>query len=68
MNSFLAVGKSSCEAPVFLELSYCGAEMDTKPILMVGCGLTFNSGGLCLKKPEGMHECRGCMTGAATGE
>lgn len=66
MTSFLAVGKSSCEPPVFLEISYCGDESNESPILLVGQGITFNSGGLCLKKPEGMDEYRGAMSGAAS--
>lgn len=42
MHSFLAVARSSCEPPIFLELSYCGAKQDDKPILLVGKGITFN--------------------------
>lgn len=66
MNCFLTVSKSSCEPPIMLELIYCGGgSSDDKPILLVGEGQTFNTGGLCLKKPEGMQEYRASMTGAA---
>ncbi|XP_056643884.1 cytosol aminopeptidase-like [Diorhabda sublineata] len=65
MNAFLTVARGSCEPPVFLEISYCGAPVDQKPILMVGKGITFDAGGLCLKKCEGMGRFRADMTGAA---
>lgn len=65
MNSFLSVAKSSCEPPVFLEMTYCGGPVEEKPVLLVGSGLTFNSGGLCLKKPDEMSEYRASMAGAA---
>lgn len=65
MHSFLAVARSSCEPPIFLELTYCGTKMEEKPILLVGKGITFNSGGLCLKDPEHMSEYRASMAGAA---
>lgn len=66
LNAFLTVARGSCEPPVILEISYCGAPPDQKPILMVGKGVTFDSGGLCLKKCDGMDEYRADMTGAAS--
>lgn len=66
MNSFLSVAKSSCETAIFLECTYCGGEYDEPPILLVGSGITFNSGGLCLKDPHGMSEYRASMAGAAS--
>ncbi|CAH0552899.1 unnamed protein product [Brassicogethes aeneus] len=65
MNAFLAVARGSCEPPVVVEISYCGAPADQKPILMVGKGITFDSGGLCLKRCETMSVYRADMTGAA---
>lgn len=65
MSSFLSVARSSCEQPVFLEINYCGGKSDEKPILLIGKGLTFNSGGLCLKDGYGMDEYRASMSGAA---
>ncbi|XP_055597753.1 cytosol aminopeptidase-like [Uranotaenia lowii] len=66
LGTFLAVAKSSCEPPVFLEISYCGEHDSGRPIMLVGTGLTFNSGGLCLKEPHGMSKQRAAMAGAAT--
>ncbi|XP_065156242.1 cytosol aminopeptidase-like [Atheta coriaria] len=65
MNAFMAVARGSCEPPVLLEISYCGGPQDMKPILMVGKGITFDSGGLCLKKCPGMSRYRADMSGAA---
>lgn len=64
-NAFLAVARSSCEPPIMLELTYCKGGGDDRPILLCGQGLTFNSGGICLKKAEGMLEYRANMAGAA---
>lgn len=66
MTSFLSVAKSSCEPPIFLEISYCGEHDAGRPVLIVGKGITFNSGGLCLKQPEGMSQYRASMSGAAS--
>lgn len=65
MHAFMAVARGSCEPPVFLEISYCGGPPEQKPVLLVGKGVTFDSGGLCLKRCKGMDRYRGDMTGAA---
>uniref|UniRef100_A0A0A9XYX6 Cytosol aminopeptidase n=1 Tax=Lygus hesperus TaxID=30085 RepID=A0A0A9XYX6_LYGHE len=54
MNAFFNMAKGSCAVPYFLELTYCGGNDNEKPIVMVGKGVTFDSGGLCLKKCKGM--------------
>ncbi|XP_022224766.2 cytosol aminopeptidase [Drosophila obscura] len=66
LNSFLMVAKGSCEPPIILEISYCGTAPEDKPILLLGKGLTFNSGGLCLRPKNCLSMYRGCMAGAAT--
>ncbi|KAK9881572.1 hypothetical protein WA026_016447 [Henosepilachna vigintioctopunctata] len=65
MNAFLTVARGSCEPPIFLEVSYCGGPVDQKPILFAGKGVTFDSGGLCLKQCKYLERFRGDMTGAA---
>uniref|UniRef100_A0A1A9WC21 Cytosol aminopeptidase n=1 Tax=Glossina brevipalpis TaxID=37001 RepID=A0A1A9WC21_9MUSC len=65
LNSFLTIAKGSCEPPVLLEISYCGTAPEDKPILLLGKGMTFNSGGICLRPASGMEEYRGAMAGAA---
>uniref|UniRef100_A0A1B6CQ62 Cytosol aminopeptidase n=1 Tax=Clastoptera arizonana TaxID=38151 RepID=A0A1B6CQ62_9HEMI len=66
MNGILNSAKGSCEPPMFLQIDYCGhPNLYEKPIVLVGKGTTFNSGGLCLKECEGMSEFRADMSGAA---
>ncbi|XP_068145818.1 cytosol aminopeptidase [Drosophila tropicalis] len=65
MKAFLMIAKGSCEPPVMLEISYCGTSPEEKPILFVGKGITFNSGGINLRPCEGMDEYRASMSGAA---
>ncbi|XP_001360446.3 cytosol aminopeptidase-like [Drosophila pseudoobscura] len=65
LNSFMMIAKGSCEPPLLLECSYCGTAPEEKSVLLLGLGLTFNSGGLCLKKKTGMDQYRGAMAGAA---
>lgn len=48
MNAFLAIAKGSSEPPIFLELSYFGTKYDERPIVLVGQGNTFNTGGISL--------------------
>uniref|UniRef100_A0A8C2ZLQ6 Cytosol aminopeptidase n=1 Tax=Cyclopterus lumpus TaxID=8103 RepID=A0A8C2ZLQ6_CYCLU len=67
MGAFLSVSKGSEEPPVFLELHYNGAP-DSKqaPLLLVGKGITFDSGGISLKPSPSMDAMRADMGGAAT--
>ncbi|XP_055642251.1 cytosol aminopeptidase-like [Toxorhynchites rutilus septentrionalis] len=65
MSSFLAVAKGSCQPPIFLELSYYGAGGKERPIVLIGQGNTFDSGGLCKKSCDEMQMMRGDMSGAA---
>lgn len=65
LNAFLAVAKGSCEPPVFLEILYEGCEPNIQPIVLIGKGVTFDSGGLCLQTCKRMRHGRGDMAGAA---
>ncbi|GAB0094527.1 cytosol aminopeptidase [Sergentomyia squamirostris] len=65
LTAFMAVARSSCEPPAFLEIKYFGSSSDEAPVLLVGSGLTFNSGGLCLKPPEELKDKRATMSGAS---
>lgn len=65
MEAFLAAAKGSCEPPIFLEVSYYGCEPEIAPVTLIGKGVTFDSGGLCLKNCEEMKHMRGDMAGAA---
>ncbi|CCM06358.1 uncharacterized protein FIBRA_08615 [Fibroporia radiculosa] len=59
MNTFLSVAKGSSEPAKFLEMQ------DVRPILFVGKGITFDSGGISIKPSAGMKLMRGDMGGAA---
>ncbi|XP_058465829.1 cytosol aminopeptidase-like [Malaya genurostris] len=65
MSSFLTVAKGSCEPPIFLELSYYGTNLKERPIVLIGQGNTYDSGGICAKKLHALRDMRGDMTGAA---
>lgn len=65
LNSFLMVAKGSCEPPLVLEISYVGTSPEDKPLLLMGKGITFNSGGLCLKPKTGLDEYRADVSAAA---
>jgi len=64
MGALRAVSIGSDQPPRFIVMRYEGAEGATK-IGLVGKGITFDSGGLCLKTAEGMLEMKGDMAGAA---
>lgn len=67
MPSFWGVAKGSLNEPKLLELKYFGAsDKSAEPIVLVGKGLTFDSGGISLKPGEGMDEMKYDMCGAAT--
>lgn len=65
MNTILAVSKGSSEEAKFIELNYANGG-DSAPIVLVGKGITFDSGGLSLKPPSGMMEMKFDMCGAAS--
>jgi leucyl aminopeptidase len=69
MGGVMAVGKGSEEPPRFLVLEYKGARRG-KPIVLVGKGITFDTGGISLKPQEGplgpIWEMRHDMAGMAT--
>ncbi|WP_190600596.1 leucyl aminopeptidase [Candidatus Vesicomyidisocius sp. SY067_SCS001] len=65
MGSLLAVSKGSSEPPKLISLSYQGNGKE-KPIVLVGKGVTFDSGGISLKPGTGMDEMKYDMCGAAS--
>ena len=66
MGAFWAVAKGSKEEPRLIVLEHCpeGKEND-QPLVLVGKGITFDSGGISLKPPAHMHEMKSDMGGAA---
>ncbi|PZC79780.1 hypothetical protein B5X24_HaOG215871 [Helicoverpa armigera] len=65
MGGFVSVGKSSVQPPLLVELSYYGADEYTRPIIMIGKGVTFDSGSLDLQSPKELRYMKGDMAGAA---
>ena len=66
MNAYLAVGRGSDNESIMTIMEYKGAVDNTeKPIVLVGKGLTFDSGGISLKPGEAMDEMKYDMGGAA---
>lgn len=65
MGAFLAVGQGSEQAPCLVELSYQGGG-EQAPVVLVGKGITFDSGGLSLKPANAMEEMKYDMSGAAS--
>lgn len=66
MNAFLAVSKGSIEDPKFIIMEYNGLAKKVKPLVLIGKGITFDSGGISLKPSSRMHEMKFDMCGAAT--
>jgi leucyl aminopeptidase len=68
MGSFLSVGKGSAEPPRLIVMKYDGAGSKRKaaePIVLVGKGITFDSGGISIKPAATMDEMKFDMCGAA---
>ncbi|HEX4000886.1 MAG TPA: leucyl aminopeptidase [Pirellulales bacterium] len=65
-GSLLAVARGSYRPPRLVILRYNGAAKDAPLLAWVGKGVTFDSGGLSLKTPDGMLTMKCDMAGAAT--
>jgi leucyl aminopeptidase len=67
MGSFLSVTQGSEQPPRLITLEYYGAaDKKKKPIVLVGKGITFDSGGISLKPGAEMDEMKYDMCGAAS--
>ncbi|MBI4829033.1 MAG: leucyl aminopeptidase, partial [Nitrospinae bacterium] len=65
MGGLMAVARGSDEPARFIVLEYRNGPKGQKPIVMVGKGLTFDTGGISLKPADKMHEMKSDMSGAA---
>jgi leucyl aminopeptidase len=65
MHSLLAVAKGSQQPPKLIVLQYKGGKNDDQPVVLVGKGITFDSGGISLKPAPEMDEMKYDMCGAA---
>ena len=60
------MAQGSRQPPKFIVLKYQGGKSDAKPIVLVGKGVTFDTGGISLKPPSEMDEMKYDMSGAAS--
>lgn len=65
MGAFLAVAKGSDEPPKFIRMDYTPGKRASKHVVLVGKGITFDSGGISIKPTLNMHEMKQDMGGAA---
>ncbi len=65
MGGVLEVARGSMREPRFIILKYNGADKDESPYIIVGKGVTFDSGGISIKPAAGMSSMKIDMGGAA---
>ncbi len=66
MGSFLSVTNGSDQPARLIVIEYRGAKPSLAPLALIGKGVTFDTGGISLKQPQGMDEMKFDMTGAAS--
>lgn len=64
MEALLSVGKGSDNRPRMVTWHYRGGRANERPLVFVGKGVTFDSGGISLKPSENMGAMKGDMSGA----
>jgi leucyl aminopeptidase len=65
MGCLLAVSQGSAQPPRFIVLEHRGGKADAPPVVLVGKGVTFDTGGISLKDPPSMDEMKFDMSGGA---
>jgi len=66
MDALLGVSRGSSNRARLIILQYREGEADQQPIVLLGKGITFDSGGLSMKTPENMKQMKYDMCGAAS--
>ncbi|MGD6858375.1 MAG: leucyl aminopeptidase [Enterobacteriaceae bacterium] len=66
MNAYLSVNSGSSNPPIMSVIKYYGCNKNLKPIIIIGKGVTFDSGGLSLKNQTNMIDMKYDMSGAAS--
>lgn len=66
MGSFMAVAQGTAEPLRFIVLHYEGATKTDAPVVLIGKGITFDSGGISIKPSAEMDEMKFDMCGAAS--
>jgi len=65
MGGLLGVGQGSVNPPRMIVLHYEGAPDSNEKLGLIGKGITFDTGGISLKRADGMEEMISDMAGAA---
>jgi len=66
MDALLGVSRGSANPARLIIMKYSGGAAGMKPVVLVGKGITFDSGGLSLKSPDNMKQMKYDMCGAAS--
>jgi leucyl aminopeptidase len=66
MNTLLSVSKGSYLPPKFIVLEHNGGKKSDKPVVLVGKGITFDTGGISIKPSAEMDEMKYDMCGAGS--
>ena len=66
MNTLLSVAQGTTQPAKLITLRYTNGKKNKRPIVLVGKGVTFDSGGISLKPSGAMDEMKYDMAGAAT--
>lgn len=65
MGAVLGIGRGAADEPQFIIVQYSGASSTKRPVVFVGKGVTFDSGGLNIKTGDHMYEMHMDMSGGA---
>ncbi|MGH7556041.1 MAG: leucyl aminopeptidase [Longimicrobiales bacterium] len=66
MKSLLAVAQGTHEEPRFIVLEHMAGAKDEQPLVLIGKGVTFDSGGISIKPADRMEDMKYDMSGAAS--
>ncbi|TBU77233.1 leucyl aminopeptidase [Pseudomonas daroniae] len=64
MGGLLAVAQGACVPPRFIIMQYTGTAPSTSPVVLIGKGVTFDSGGLSIKPSSAQEDMKFDMAGA----
>jgi leucyl aminopeptidase len=66
MRTLLSVAQGSAQPPKFIVLEHRGAAKESKPVVLVGKGVTFDTGGISIKPAAEMDEMKFDMSGGGS--
>ncbi|OGG86114.1 hypothetical protein A2392_01480 [Candidatus Kaiserbacteria bacterium RIFOXYB1_FULL_46_14] len=66
LHALWAVGKGADDMPRFVIMEYKGGKPKEKPIVLIGKGVTYDTGGLNIKPSGGMHDMHMDMSGGSS--